>query len=104
MGCCGNGKRRDLPHAGRWGKVDLLLAIPAAYPALLVAGAAVPSLDLVAGLAQPVDQREDDPAVVPDGMRVGETFIEIAVRGEAHQVERIAQIELECPFVVPDLF
>ena len=59
--------------------VDLLLTVAAADPALLIAGAAVPPLDLIACLAKPVHQRQDDPAVVPDGMRIGEAFIQIAV-------------------------
>ena len=70
-----------------------LLSSAAAYPVLFVACSAIPSLGLIAGgSAEAIDHGENDPAVVPDTMRVGQSFAEISVRSKVHQKKGIAQI------------
>ena len=63
-----------MPAAGPFPKTGpkisvLLLAVPATYATLFVAGAAASSLGLTGwSTAEAIDQGEDDPAVVPDAM------------------------------------
>ena len=70
------------------------LLLPASpHPVLLVVGSAIPSLGLVAGgSAKAIDHGENDPAVVPDAMRVSQCPVEIGMGGEVHQIKGIPEI------------
>jgi hypothetical protein len=72
---------------------DALLLPAPAYPVLLVIRPTIPSLWLIAGgPAKAIDHGENDPAVVPDAMRVSQSLVEISMRGKAHQVKRVPKI------------
>src|SRR5579871_4945944 len=81
-----------------------LLLTGSADAALFVPGAALVTHLGIIRLAKMIDQGEDGPPVVPDIMRTGKTICKIGVRRVTHQVQGVAQVQLDGGPLLHDLF